>query len=96
MGVHGLPRSAGQSSATDQLIQMGSKAGEKEKNLALNLGYVGWQQTAMAVVRLCCLGCGWTCMGKLKTVSPPKSLGQSRKCCCCWRYIGRLLCWMAL
>lgn len=40
MGVHSLPRSTGQSqgSATDQLVQMGSKAGEKEKDPALNLG----------------------------------------------------------
>lgn len=39
MGVHGLPRSTGQGSATDQLVQMGSKAGEKEKDPTLNLGY---------------------------------------------------------
>ena len=38
MGVHGLPRSTGQTSATDQLVQMGGKAGEKEKDPALNLG----------------------------------------------------------
>ena len=38
MGVHGLPRTTAQSSATDQLVQMGGKASEKEKDPTLNLG----------------------------------------------------------
>lgn len=38
MGVQGLPRNTGQSSATDQLVQMGSKPALKEKDPTANLG----------------------------------------------------------
>lgn len=38
MGLQGLPRSAGQSSATDQLIQMAGKPAEKDNDPTSNLG----------------------------------------------------------
>ena len=38
VGLQGLPRNAGQGSATDQLIQMNSKPVEREKDVTANLG----------------------------------------------------------
>lgn len=38
MGVQVLPRNVGQTSATDQLIQMGAKPVDREKDLTANLG----------------------------------------------------------
>ena len=38
MGLQGLPRSAGQTSATDQLIQMAGKPADKDKDPLSNLG----------------------------------------------------------
>ena len=40
MGLQGLPRNPGQTSATDQLIQMGTKSADKDKDLTVNLGYI--------------------------------------------------------
>lgn len=38
MGVQGLPRNSGQTSATDQLVQMGTKVVDKERDSTTNLG----------------------------------------------------------
>lgn len=38
MGVQVLPRNAGQTPATDQLVQMGARPVDKEKDPAANLG----------------------------------------------------------